>query len=356
LNTSIVQNQYSYTNQTIPPPPSAPKYVSLESFQIATITWAEKFPVDTTTLRDNSYKVFYFNRQDSKNSQKTAVTDMPFLRFNFNDEDKYKIPAQQLAVYWIGKKKVQVATNYIITVDAGGSNARLLIDKKIVSENSKSQDVLVNLLPGDHIIEIEFMSAVGSPQLNFAIVTEEESKSRTLFSESDVFKFGAPVWYAGVYRPEQQYIDVILPEDKGSTTLILSSYETTKWRVKQAKGTNIVSVLATSYEKNSTVDGVLPGTVVAYSTKYIATTSLYPICTFGYSRCDEAENYRSLYDAYGNLPHGGYLATFTGSNASSTMVLPGRILEIGERAKLDAYAAKVRSDWQIDQEKRKIIH
>jgi hypothetical protein len=130
---------------------------------------------------------------------------------------------------------------------------------------------------------------------------------------------------------------------------LLSSYETTKWKIKQSEGTTVSSVVVHSHKQGSRVEGIPETANIQYKSDYIGARELYARCPFyssSYFYCEGLEDYKMLFKSYGHLPNGAYLATFTSVYSTSTIMLPGRILKENEEQELDAYVKKIKADFE----------
>lgn len=342
-----------YGNSGYKSSPAVKAAKPLEFYETATSTWSSKFNIQESNLPPTGYKVIYFDRRNSAQTATKEDSKVVALNLNWTHEDKYRTDMEHLGVYWIGKKDFPEKGNYKFTISPGWSRARLLIDKKVVFEATNTGNMLIELEKGEHLIEIEFLSAVGTPQLDFTIISETEAVAREKQSESDAFIPGIPVWYVGIYESSKPTLEVILPENKGDVTLILNSYEVTKWNIIPAKGTKVLSILVSSFNPGSEVFGMDASTKVVYAKDSIGILyEIYPKCpvyrTGPSFYCENLHDYKTVFARIRQFSKDAYISTFTGTYSTSSLKLPQRNLSANEESLLDAYADKLRDEWERD--------
>jgi hypothetical protein len=155
------------------PPSTTGAYVPLASIsQVATSTWSSMFSISDVTQKDDTYALVYFDRLNPARNPKIATSKNLSFSYDVAASESYPASTDNLAVYVAGNKIFATSTNYTIKVDAGWSRFRLLIDKRVVLEGTQHKQQSINLTPGRHFVEMEFISGWHVPEFSVVFLPE----------------------------------------------------------------------------------------------------------------------------------------------------------------------------------------
>ena len=98
-----------------------------------------------------------------------AAEHVARIRVSDHDEDSYGIPAYRFAAYWAGRLHVPQRGLYHINFSPFGAQTRILLDKHILADGRRDGSLTLELLPGDHLLEVEYTNGGVTAGFRFSL-------------------------------------------------------------------------------------------------------------------------------------------------------------------------------------------
>ncbi len=210
----------------------------------------------------NTYQVTY---TDPSNSGKELYFGLD--KEIFLDVDGHKFSNQPLKVAWKGILAFDQDTNSYLRILCYDGLGKLTIDGAVVYEGAQYDEIPYLFMKGTHTVEAEFLNrsfgggfAVERHDLDGVMETGIALKALAEISRGD-----CELSFAGTYGDgENSPVEIIVGKSKKPVVLLLSSYQSETWQIKNPAGTNIAAVFVSSRLGGSAATVESPGSAPIY--------------------------------------------------------------------------------------------
>ncbi len=288
-------------------------------------SWEKHFIKSEKEIPVNKFRAFYFNEQTSGIIRHTEIVDHPVI--NFVRNDFYNINAACFGAYWIGYLEFEKETTMTINVYQERSESKIFINGENIFSNvglTKSKERDYTFEPGRHKVEIQYISNDSSASFWVDIHSQRTEYNEFSLREMLDTISDPEILYCGAYESDNfdMSVEVTLKYSDRKKVLFLSSVRPIIWKIKNASTSNLETVIVSSYDKESAVEGLSDETDVIY---YKNIPSVYRIEPKR-SSSEGKNNFKNLVyiiqDLIGYKPSG-----FSGGYGLKSISIPETILD-----------------------------
>lgn len=311
------------------------KATTLEALETVKKTWGDSLN-PTGKFPQGKFSAVYFNTETKKVIKSITTNTISISRYMEYDQ------MDKLWVYFVWKIQIPEDGIYDFSVSQSWANTRLILDKKLFIEPNGNSVRSIELKKWEYLAEVEFLNQWHV--VDFSVNFEKYQKTYSLTQAQESLKKYADiadkeVWMASVYESENEghVIPVTLKASKKPVVLILNSYSTVLWDIKNPNKVEVLAAVFNSYEPWVKVQGLGDTPVLRLETGVFPVMyQLAPNCIDmpWYFHCEMgAQEYNQMRTAsvelFGNIPSG-----FSGVYGSSKMLLPETVLDKVEYEKI----------------------
>ncbi len=290
-------------------------------------SWEKHFVKNESDIPINKFRAYYFDEQTAGIVRYTELVDRPAVNFV---RKFHNINAENFGAYWIGYLEFSEQTTMSINVYKSRAEAKILIDGENISKRSLSRGNLrkttdYTFSPGKHKIEIQYVSNYFSvsflvsllPQIT---IFDDVSLKEALHTISD-----PSILYCGAYESDRfdMSVDVNIKPSNRPTILFLSSYQPIVWRMQNIEGSNLKTIILSSYSPRSTVANLPDGVTVLH---YDNLPYVYELVSKNSSSSNKRNTFKNLaytiQDLTGYKPNG-----FSGKYGLVSVTIPEIVLD-----------------------------
>lgn len=291
---------------------------NLDSFEKADATWKEQYAQNIVPPL-GKFQAYYFNTDRPEMVVHSQLVDSVDLNFAWDEGPGFTIASENLGAYWIGQVTYTEAQNIELAVSQSWSEARVIIDGRVVYESERDSGWVALIMPaGSHVVEVEYANNWHTTSFSVSLLPMREYVSEVALQEAlQALSFDA-AWYAGVYESSAADHSVMLSAPHASPTpkvLFLSSYDSVKWDLPSMPDLALRAIVVGSYSPGSSVLNA-PADVPVYYLADGVFPAAYELDLYEFG---QARNFI-------NTVAGVDVSGFIGAYATGGLVLPGDVL------------------------------
>lgn len=249
-----IDEAYLKINQLKNLEPIKPSTLFGKSISGTVETWGKHLSSEPVPL--NRFRAYYINTDSPKNIIKTEIVESAGIKYAWSDF--LGIPSEDFGVYYVGDFTFDKDTARQISLAQQVSFTRLIIDGKVIFDETENNwgTVPYTFTKGTHRIEVEHINnwhTVGfSTTLDSLPISDSGSIRRLIekYKTTDT-----TVHYVGLHESSRidQKVHLSLNGRDESAILILNSMEPIHWVINGPERTKLKAIILTSYFDGSTV-------------------------------------------------------------------------------------------------------
>lgn len=262
----------------LPVDPDAAEFLKNGGLQRAEETWG-KYLNPKNDVPANRFKAFYINTNDPKNVIASETVEMISVNYPYNKF--HDIDSQDFGAYWVGNYTFNQETGMQINISQSWAKTRVIIDGLIIYEGGNNAEIPFTFKKGTHKIEVEFMNNWHTTDFSVVIMPAQKRYKQDELQQALKLGGDFDVWYVGIYESRQKdhSVDLVLKKSHKPVVLLLQSYETTIWKIKNPFKTEIAAVIVGRSKPGSKVLGEVPEAAVYYADWRLGSHDLHPKCS-----------------------------------------------------------------------------
>ena len=264
--------------QGLKPKKEAIEFVKSGGFKRAKSTWGDFLKPD---IPKNRFRVFYLDR--SKKDKVVATNTVDSVSIHYSWDKFHNINSKNFSAYWVGEFEFNETKKMQINIAQSWAKTRVIIDGYIVYEGENSSvSIPFEFKKGTHKIEVEYINNWHTTNFSLSITpfvkVYDFKELKEALKRFDGVDF--ELWSVGIYesRNSNNSITLNLKESKKPIILVLGSYETVKWIIKNPYKDKILAVIVGRSRTISQIRGDIDGAKVFHTKLYLKAYALYPKC------------------------------------------------------------------------------
>jgi hypothetical protein len=240
-----------------------PHKVSVEPFpRKAKSTWGESLN-PSGQIPTNKFKAFYINTKNPKTV--IASEDVTKVSVNYVWDKFHGIISEDFGAYWVGNFNFEKTKDMSINLSQSWSKTRIIVDGMVIYEGGTNSEIPFTFTKGAHKIEVEYVNNWHTT--NFMVNLIEKEK---IYTQEEINKElqknsskNSVVLFGGVYESKNKDQSITLKMAKFSqpVILILDSYQSIEWRIKNPYHVKIEAIIYSSHQSGVEIKGDIPKSI-----------------------------------------------------------------------------------------------
>ena len=249
----------------------------------AKTTWGKELN-PKNTIPTGKFQAFYIN---TNNPKKVIFSEtVKKASINYNGSEFQGIKSEDFGAYWVGNFKFKKTEKMQVIVSQSWSKTRVIIDGIVIYEDGHdSKGLTYTFTKGTHKIEVEYINNWHTT--SFMLSIKKQVKTFTISQMQKELKKhtskNSKLLYVGAYESSKkdQSITLKIAKSKKPIVLVLSTYSTVDWIIKNPHKVKIEAIVYTSYEKGVGISGDISKETVKlpYKGRNIGSYSMKRTCS-----------------------------------------------------------------------------
>lgn len=220
---------------------------------------------DSLTIPYGAFKAHYFDRYQPRT---LVASDMVRdISVNYSGDSLHRIKAENFGGYWGGRFYFASTSVNTLSITQNWGKTRVIIDKTLVFEGNNNLKVPYTFTPGDHLIEVEFLSGSEEAKLDIDFGINDETLAVDELKQrlSGPQFLHAKVIYVGVQESSdsrERRLKVNLQPNNQPVILLLNAYGVVHWQLDNPHKVQIKAIAYGSANKGSSLSGSIDANTV----------------------------------------------------------------------------------------------
>jgi hypothetical protein len=205
----------------------------------------------------NKFKAFYINTNKPK--KVIASEEMNRISINYAYNYFHNINSKDFGGYWVGNFIYKKTENMQLNISQSWAKTRIIIDGMVVYEGTNNARVPFTFTKGKHKIEVEFINNWHTTNFMVSIQQKEKKYTREEIQKK-LKKYtskNSEVLFVGAYESKKNNQNITLKIAKSAKPiiLVLSSYSSVVWVIKNPYKVKIEAVIYSAAKPGTEVKG-----------------------------------------------------------------------------------------------------
>ncbi len=333
------------------------EFVKSGGLKRAKSTWGDFLKPD---VPKNRFRVFYLDR--NKKGKVVATDTVDSVSIHYSWDQFHNINSKNFSAYWVGEFNFNETKKMQLNISQSWAKTRVLIDGFIVYEGKNSSvSIPFEFKKGTHKIEVEYINNWHTTKFSLSITpfikvyTPKELKEALKRFDGVDFE----LWSVGVYESSNQdnSITINLKKSNKPIILVLGSYETIKWIIKNPHKNRVLAIVVGRSKSISQVTGDVDKTKVFHTKFFLKAYTLYPKCKcikkVGVFDCNSGSSLTRLNPILKRVLK-KQATGFSGKYRAKSFVVPEVILDKAEYEKIEAKIEEIKKQKKECQKSKEI--
>lgn len=220
-------------------------------------------------IPSNKFKAFYINTNEPKRVISSEEVNKVSINYPYNKF--HGISSKDFGGYWVGNFSYDKEKTMDISISQSWSKTRIIVDGMVIYEGGNNKTIPYTFSKGKHKIEVEYVNNWHTT--NFMISIQQQNKlysikelkkelKNTMSKKSDIL-------FVGAYTSDNkdQSITLKIAKMKNPVVLILNSYDSVDWIIKNPHKVVIEAIIYHAYKPGVDIKGDITELTSIYASK-----------------------------------------------------------------------------------------